>query len=72
MLTYMPANSIFDGPFTNLLCIFVEVLSYAHAKSGESLNDFKFGILIGHFSSDGTERVKIIIQLYCFCVEKFA
>ena len=35
MLTYMPANSVFDGPVTNLLsvlCILIEVLSRAHEK----------------------------------------
>ena len=55
-----------------MLCIFVEVLSCTHVKRGESLNDFKFGTSAGHCSSDGSERVKITIQLYCPCVEKFA
>ena len=35
MLTYTPADSIFDGPATTLLsiqCILIEVLSRAHAK----------------------------------------
>ena len=34
MLTYTPANSIIDGPVTNLLsvlCFVIEVLSRAHA-----------------------------------------
>ena len=56
MHTYTPANSLFDGPVTNLLsilCILVEVLSRVHAKSGKSLNDFKFGTSTGRFSSDG-------------------
>ena len=33
--TYTPANSIFDGPITNLLsilCILIEILSRAHTK----------------------------------------
>ena len=37
MLIYTPANSIFDGPVTNLLsiqCILIDVLSRAHAKGG--------------------------------------
>ena len=56
MHTCMPANSVFDGPVTNLLsilCILAEVLSRAHAKRGNSRNDFYSGTSIGHFSSDG-------------------
>ena len=56
MHTCMPANSIFDGPITNLLSILwilVEVLSRAHAKRGNSHNDFNSGTSIGHFSSIG-------------------
>ena len=56
MHTYTPANSIFDGPITNLLsvlCSSVEVLSRADLKRGESLNDFKFGTSAGRFSNDG-------------------
>ena len=37
MHTYKLANSVFDGPITNLLsvlCILIEVLSRAHAKGG--------------------------------------
>ena len=52
----MPANSIFDGPITNLLSvlwIWVEVLPRARAKWRKSLNDFKCGTSIGSFSSDG-------------------
>ena len=36
--TYTPADSIFDGPVTNLLsilCILIEVLSRAHAEGGK-------------------------------------
>ena len=43
MHTDMPGNRMFDGPVTTLLsilCILVEVLSCAHAKMGNSLNDF--------------------------------
>ena len=53
MHTYTPADSIFAGPVTNLLSvlwIWVGVLSRAHAKSGESLNDFKFGSCISRFT----------------------
>ena len=55
MHTYTAANSIFDGPVTNLpslLCILLEVLSRAHAKGGKGLNDVKFGTFIGRFQSD--------------------
>ena len=41
--TYTPANSVFDGPITNLLsilCILIEILSRAHAKEEKSLNPF--------------------------------
>ena len=63
MHTYKLANSVFDGPITNLLsvlCILIEVLSRAHAKGGGggggggwSLNDFMFGSFTGPFPSDG-------------------
>ena len=58
----MPANSIFDGSITNLLsilCIWVKVLSRAHANRGKSLNDFKFGMSIGRFPSDGAESTAV-------------
>ena len=61
MQTYTPANSIFDGPVTtllSLLCVLVEVLSRAHAKREKSLHDFKFGLSVGRFSSDGAARSK--------------
>ena len=47
--TCTSANSIFDGPVTNLLsilCILVEILSRAHAKGAKSLNDFKIGTFL--------------------------
>ena len=56
MHTYTPADSTFDGPITNLLSvlrILMEIFSGAHAKGVQSLNDFKFGIFIGHFPNDG-------------------
>ena len=61
MHTYTPADSIFDGPVTNLLsvlCIWVEILLRAHAKSGESLNDFKFGSC-SRFSSDAAASTAV-------------
>ena len=51
-IQYMPENSIFDCPVTNLLsvlCILIDVLSHAYVKGGRSLNDFKFGTFIGRF-----------------------
>ena len=48
-----PADSILDGPVTNLLsvlCILVEVLSRAQTRRGESLNHFRFGTFVGSFS----------------------
>ena len=62
MHTYTPANSIFDGSITSLLsilCILVEILSRAQAKTGESLNDFKFGTSVGRFSSDGAASTAV-------------
>ena len=57
MHTYTPANSIFDGPITNLLstlCVLMEVLFHAPAKRGErekkSLNGFKFWRFYWSFS----------------------
>ena len=55
MHTYTPANSIFDGPISNLLsilCSLIEIISRALAKGWGSFNDFKFGTFIGHFQSD--------------------
>ena len=43
--------------FTYLLCIWIEILLRVHAKGGKGLNGFKFGTLIGHFSSDRAERM---------------
>ena len=62
MHIFTPINSIFDRPVTNLhsiLWVLVEVFSRAHAKSGKSLNDFKFGTSIGRFSSDGAARTAV-------------
>ena len=55
MDTYTPANSIFDGTTTNLhsvVCILIEILSYAHVKGKKGFNDFKFGTFGGRFKSD--------------------
>ena len=62
MHTYTPADSISDGPVTNLfsiLYILVEVLSRAHVKSGKTLNDYKFGTSIGRFSSAGAASTAV-------------
>ena len=76
----MPANSIFDGPVTNILlvpCILVEVLSRAHVKRGKSRSDFKFGTSVGRFfewrcGKHGSERVNDKVWWWglwwrCFC-----
>ena len=59
-----PANSIFDGPITQLSvqCILVEVPSPVHAKGGGSLsqvNDFKFGTSTGRFASVGAAGMAV-------------
>ena len=59
MSTHTPANSVFDGPTTNLLsvlCILREILSHAIVivKKEKGLNDFKSGTFIASFQSDGT------------------
>ena len=62
MLTYIPAYSIFDGPITNLLSILsilIEIFSCAHAKGGNSLNDFKFGTFIGRFLNNGAASMTV-------------
>ena len=59
----MPADSIFDGPVTNLLsilCILIEIISHAHVGGGGvGLNDFKFGTFIGHFLSDDATSMAV-------------
>ena len=60
--TYMPANSIFDGPITNLLSIrrsFIEIFSRAHAKGEKSLNGFKFDTFTDRFQSDSAASVAV-------------
>ena len=68
-----PANSIFDGPLTNLLsglCILGEVLSRAQLKRVKSCNHLKFGTSIGHFLSDGVASTAVkglTCQCSCDC-----
>ena len=65
--TYTLANSMFDGPITNLLSILsisIEVLPGTHAAGGGgggggSLNDFKFGTSSGRFPSDGARNMAV-------------
>ena len=65
MHTYTPADSIFDGPITNLvsiLCISVEILSRVYARDwggGGGHNGFRFGAFIGHFPSDGAGSMAV-------------
>ena len=41
------------------LCVLIEVLSRARANGRKSLQDFKSGILIGRFSSDGASSMSM-------------
>ena len=62
MHTYTPANSIFDGPVTNLfsiLCSLIEVLSCGQAKGEKGFNDFKFGTFMGRFQSVGAASMAV-------------
>ena len=42
---------------SEILSILIEVLSRARAKRRKSIQDFKSGILIGRFSSDGASSM---------------
>ena len=42
-----------------MLCIFVEILSRAHAKGWCDLNYFKFGTFIGRFPNDGAASTAV-------------
>ena len=60
--TYAPANSIFDGPITDLLstlCILIEVLSCVCVKGRKGLNGFRFGTFVGRFLSDGATGMAV-------------
>ena len=65
MHTYTHANSISDGFYNkstfNIVCILIEILSHTHAKGWEvgSLNNFKSGIFIGRFQSDGVGSMAV-------------
>ena len=62
VIIYTPANSVFDGPMTNLLSILrilTEVLSHAHAKRGKGLINFKFGTFIDRFPSDAATSMAV-------------
>ena len=68
MPTYTPANSIFDGPVTNLLlvlCIWIEIVSRARAKEKKELNTFTFGAFIGRFQSDGAASIAVKGLIVC-------
>ena len=54
MHTYVPPNSIFNGPITNLLsvlCIVIEILARAHTKGAETF--------IGRLTSDGVASMGV-------------
>ena len=57
MHTFTTVDSVFDRPLTNLLlilCVLVERSPFTcSCVEGGSLNDFRLGISVGRFSSDG-------------------
>ena len=58
----MAADSTFDGPITNLLSVLrllIGIFLGAHAKGVQSLNDFRFGIFIGHFPNGGAASMAV-------------
>ena len=62
MLTYLPADSLFDGHITSLLSvlrILIKVLSRVHAKRKESLHGFTLGTSVGRFPSDGAASMAV-------------
>ena len=62
MRTYIPADSIFDGPITNLfltLYILTEIVSPFQREKKKTLNYFKFGTFTGRFSSDGAGSMAV-------------
>ena len=62
MITYTTANSVFDGPITNLPSIpyiLIEVLSRAQAKGRKGLTDFKFGTFIDRLPIDGAASTAV-------------
>ena len=62
MHTYKLANRIADGPITTLLsvlCIWVEVLSRAHANRGQRVNDLSLGTSIGRFPRYGAASTAV-------------
>ena len=74
MHTYMPANSVFDGPVTNplsVLCIVIEFPSHAHAKGGSSQNDFIFGTSVGHSPRDRVASMAVK-GLKCSALHSYA
>ena len=65
MHTYTPADSIFDGPVTNLLSVQSILIELFSRAPGGKLNDFKFGTYFCLFSEwwrgkHGSERVKFV------------
>ena len=62
MVTYMRANSIFDGSITNLIsipCSSIEVLSRAYAKGRKGLINYKFDTFIDRFPSDSAASMAV-------------
>ena len=62
MHTYTPANSIFDGPITNLLSvlsILIDVLSRAHAKGEKALMISNLALLLVIFRVAGEASMAV-------------
>ena len=63
MHTYTPANSIFDGPTTNLLlilCVLIEVLLHAHVKGiFYFIIILSLALFIDCFSNDGMTSMDV-------------
>ena len=41
------------------MCILIEILSRAHGKRPQNLNDFKLDTFIGHFPSNGAASMAV-------------
>ena len=65
MNTYTPADSISEGPVTNLfsiLCILIEIISHIHEKGEKQqqhLDGFKFGTFTGRFLNDAAVSMAV-------------
>ena len=73
---YMPTESIFDGPITNLLSVLsslIEIL-FMYSREGvkKSYNVFKFGTFIGRFPSDSAASMAVKGLMYSYIWNTFS